>query len=64
MADVFILPSPTPTLYVYPSALHPTAPTTTSGVGFPFAYTYPTQSPDDDKRRRRDETALAVLGAL
>lgn len=63
MADVFILPSLTPTLFIYPSALHPTAPTT-GGGGFPFAYTYPTQAPDDDKRRRRDETALAVLGAL
>lgn len=69
VADVYTLASPTPTLYVYPSALHPT-PAATPGGTPPRTFRpydpYPRLPwpKEQDSRRRDDEAALTVLGAL
>ena len=56
MADVYVLASPSPTLYIYPSQTHPQA-TIFSG---------PVWQPVPARRRigDDDETVLAVLGVL
>lgn len=60
-SDVYVLASPTPTLYAYPSALHPQAPTLGGGAPFQPYRPYPL---DLRPRLDDDETALAVLGAI
>lgn len=61
-ADVYTLASPTPTLYVYPSALHPQEQTGWRGMSsqtMPPIHDVPAPS-----RRVKDEEALSALGAL
>jgi hypothetical protein len=57
VADVYILASPPPTLYVFPAQVHPATQVPFSG---------PAWQPIRLPRRREDddETALAVLGAI
>ena len=57
MADVYVLASPAPTLYVYPSQAHPASHAALSG---------PIWQPIRVKPRKRDddETVLAVLGVI
>lgn len=73
MSDVFVLASPAPTLYVYPDGLHPPTPTSGGAPGrgrYPYVFPILTPvRPDDEtddpaEQRRRDEYALALLGAL
>lgn len=65
-ADVYILASPTPTLFIYPSALHPPVPPLPMfGGGGRDRHPAPKFTPTPAAlRRKADETALAVLGAL
>jgi hypothetical protein len=59
VADVYVLAQAQPLLFVYPSQVHPT----TSTAGGRYRVHLP-HIPDPDRRRRRDEDALVVLGAL
>lgn len=62
MSDVYVLASPSPTLFVYPSALHPVPPPTTGGAPFRPYYPLPLRLDEDpNARRRRDELALQLL---
>lgn len=58
MADVYVLASPAPTLYAYPSQLHPQSQQ--------VALSGPVWRPTRTRQRRLDddETVLAVLGAI
>ena len=67
-ANVFVLASPSPVLYVYPSQLHPTPPVTDTVRGgralnldYFNPYPHPLQ-PRVPKRRRRFEDAVLILG--
>ena len=61
MADIYTLASPTPTLYIYPSALHvgTQPPTPTFPTGPIWEPSRPHRRPIDD-----DETILAIFGVL
>lgn len=61
-ADVFVLPSPTPTLYAFPSQLHPSPPASTGGA--PGRDFRPYQPFPFEPVRPDDEIRLAVLGAI
>lgn len=56
--NVYTLASPSPTLYAFPSQLHPAPPHIGAGGNFQRRQPAPRPHRDDD------ETALAVLGAL
>lgn len=69
MADVYVLASPAPTLYVYPSALHPEPPEPPEppapeqdglfGVAYPVVLTK-----EPINRRKRDEEALLAFSLI
>lgn len=63
MADVYVLASPQPTLYAYPSQLHPT-PTPTGGGGSGVYFTTLTPATSPPLQPADDLPALLILGAL
>lgn len=78
MTDVWVLTGSGTTVEVYPSALHSSVPATGGAGADVFNPTYPSlvavlaarrlaedpTTPTAADRRRRDEDALAVLGAI
>lgn len=66
MADVYVLTSPAPTLWVYPSALHVGSEIPAPLFGGGPSRRAPTPSLNDAQllRRKADEDALLVMGLL
>ena len=60
-ANVYTLASPSPTLYIYPSQIHPAAPQVGSTAPL---WQGAIHSARIKRRRRDEEIALAVLGAI
>lgn len=64
MSNIYTLASPTPTLYIFPSQVHPVAPVIPPVGGGRGVRRYVQPPHDPDPKRRRDEVSLAVLGAI